>query len=57
MATYTKPKSKKEEGERLRGEGDQVKFIHLRFERGQVVRFRKVRRRYNAPQIARSLDL
>ena len=31
----------KEEKERLRGERDQIKFIDPRFERGQVVRFRK----------------
>ena len=28
---------KKEESERLRGEGDEIKFIDLRFERWQVV--------------------
>ena len=36
---------KKEESERLRGERDKIKFIDLGFERWQVVRFRKVRRR------------
>ena len=42
---YTKPQQrKKEESERLRVERDQVKFIDLRFERWQVVRFRKARR-------------
>ena len=46
MVAYAKTqKRKKEEGERLRGERDQVKFIDLRFERWQVVRFRKARRR------------
>ena len=45
MIAYTKPqKRKKKEGERLRGERDQIKFIDLRFERWQVVRFRKARR-------------
>ena len=45
MVAYTKPQQrKKEESERLRGEGDQIKFIDLRFERWQVVRFRKARR-------------
>ena len=35
---YTKPQQrKKEESIRLRGEGDQIKFIDLRFERWQVV--------------------
>ena len=39
---YTMPQQrKKEESERLRGESDQIKFIHLRFERWQVVGFRK----------------
>ena len=38
-------KRKKEESERLRGEGDWIKFLHLRFERRQVVRFRQPRRR------------
>ena len=34
MATYAKPKQWKEEKiERVRGEGDQTKFIDLRFER------------------------
>ena len=43
---YTKPQlRKKEENKRLRGERDQVKFIDLGFERWQVVRFRKARRR------------
>ena len=39
MMTYTKPRKrrKKEEGERVRGERDQIKFIHLRFEGWQVV--------------------
>ena len=42
MVAYTKPQQrKKEESERLRGEGDRIKFIDLRFERWQVVRFRK----------------
>ena len=43
MMAYTKPQQwKKEESERLRGEGDQIKFIDLRFERWQAVGFRKV---------------
>ena len=34
---YTKPQqSKKEESEKLRGEGDQIKFIDLRFEDGKL---------------------
>ena len=43
MVAYTKPQQrKKEESKRLRVERDQIKFIDLRFERWQVVRFRKV---------------
>ena len=50
MATYTKPQPwNKEESERLRGERNQIKFIDLRFERWQVVRFRKARRRQDFP--------
>ena len=45
---YVKPQQrKKEESEKLRGlrgEKDQINFIDLRFERWQVVRFRKDRR-------------
>ena len=38
MVTYTMPQQrKKEESEQLRGERDKIKFIDLRFERGQVV--------------------
>ena len=34
MVAYTKPqRRKKEESEQLRGERDQIKFIHPRFER------------------------
>ena len=44
MVAYTKPQHRKrEESEQLRGERDQIKFIDLRFERRQVVRFRKAR--------------
>ena len=39
----------KEESDRLRGERDQIKFVDLRFERWQVVRFRKARRRQDVP--------
>ena len=46
MVAYTKPQQrKKEQSEQLRGERDQIKFIYLRFERWQAVRFRKARRR------------
>ena len=38
MATYTKPQQRrKEEGKRLSGKRDQVKFIDLRLEGGQVI--------------------
>ena len=47
---YTKPQhGKKEESEQLRGERDQIKFIDPRFERWQVVGFRKARRRQHIP--------
>ena len=46
MVAYTKPQHrKKEESEQLRGERDKIKFIDLRFQRWQVVRFWKARRR------------
>ena len=54
---YTKPQQrKKEESKKARGERDPIKFIDLRFERWQVVRFRKVTRRQEVPQIACSWD-
>ena len=38
MAIHTKPQQwKTEESKRLRGEGDQIKFIDLGFERWQAV--------------------
>ena len=50
MVAYTKSQQrKKKKKERLRGEGDQVEFIDLRFERWQVVRFRRARRRQDVP--------
>ena len=39
------------ESEKLRGERDQIKFIDRRFERWQVVGFRKGRRRQDVPPI------
>ena len=43
MVAYTKPQQrKKEESKRLRGEGDQIKFIDLRFERWQFVGLSKL---------------
>ena len=45
-----------EKRERLRGKGYKIKFIDLRFERGQVVRLRKGRLRQDVPSIARSWD-
>ena len=57
MVSYTKPRQRmKEESKKLRGERDQIKFIGLRFERWQVVGFRKARRRQEVPQIACSWD-
>ena len=50
MVACTKPQHrKKEESEQLRRERDQIKFIHLRFERWQVVGLRKARRRQDIP--------
>ena len=50
MAAYTKPQQlEKEESKRRRGEGDQIKFIDLGFERWQVARFRKANRRQHVP--------
>ena len=38
MVAYSKSQQrKKKENERLRGERDQIKFIGIRFQRGQVV--------------------
>ena len=46
MVAYPKPQQgKKEEGARLKGEEDQIKFIDHRFERWQILRSRKARRR------------
>ena len=42
MVAYTKPQQrKKEESEKLRGEREQIKFIDLGFESGQVPGFWK----------------
>ena len=50
MVAYAKPQQRKrEESEQLRGESDQIKFIDLRFERWQVVRFWQARRRQDVP--------
>ena len=46
MVAYTKPqKWKKEVSKRLRGEGNDITFINLRFERRKVVGFGRGRRR------------
>ena len=48
--------TKEERGKRkAKRRKDQIKFIDLRFERLQVIRFRKARRRQDVPQIACSL--
>ena len=52
---YKAPTDKKG-NERLRGERDQIKFIDLRFERGQVIRFKKARRRQDVPYTPCSRD-
>ena len=57
MVAYTKSQQwKKGESERLREEGDQIKFIAFRFERWQVVGFGKGGRTQGFPLIARSWD-
>ena len=44
MVAYTRLQQRKEEeSERLRGKRDQIKCVDLRFERWQVVVFRKAR--------------
>ena len=45
MVAYTKPQHRKKEArEKLRGEGEKIEFIDLRFDRWQALRFRKARR-------------
>ena len=57
MVAYTKPQQrKKEESKRLRVDKDQIKFIDLRYERWEFVRFSKARRRPDVPCIACSMD-
>ena len=52
MVAYTKPQQRnEEESERLREERDRIKFVDLRFERWQVVRFRKPRGRQDENQL------
>ena len=41
---YKAPTKDERRKQRVRAERDQIKFIDLKFERWQVVRFRKVRR-------------
>ena len=49
MVAHTKPKKKEKRNKRKAKRGDKIKFIDLRFERCQVVRFRKARRRQDVP--------
>ena len=50
MVAYTMPQQRrKEESEKLRGERDKIEFVDVRFERWQVVRFRKARGRQDVP--------
>ena len=46
---YIDPTKEEEERGRLKGKRDQIKFIDFRFERWQVARFRKGRRRQDVP--------
>ena len=56
MVAYAKlQKGRKKKAKGLE-ERDQIKFIDLRFERWQVIRFRTARRRQHLPQIACSWD-
>ena len=53
MVAYTRPQQRKKEeceSKRLRGEIDQLKFIALRFEGWQKVRFRKAGRKQDVSQ-------
>ena len=43
------PTKEDKDSERLRGERDQIKFSDLRFKIGQVVGFRKGRKRQDVP--------
>ena len=50
MVAYAKLQHwKEEEREKLRGEGDQIKFIDLRFLKWQVVGLRQAIRRQEVP--------
>ena len=40
---YAKPQQRKKEGDRQAEERDRIKLIDIRFERGQVMDFRKGR--------------
>ena len=42
---FTEPQHRNKGGDRLTGGGDKVKFIALRFERGQIVGFGKARKK------------
>ena len=56
MAVYTKPQQrKKEESEKPRRERDEIKFIHHRLERWQVVRFKKARSSINCIFLGRMM--
>ena len=50
MVAYRKPQEReKEESKWLRGERGQIRFIVLRFERWQAIRFRKARSKQDVP--------
>ena len=50
MMVYAKPQQwKKEESERLRGEGDEIRIVYLRFGMWRVVGFGKGKRRQGVP--------
>ena len=53
---YIKPQQRGKKQKAERRERDQIKFIHLRCGRWQVVKLRKARRRQEVPLIACSRD-
>ena len=54
---YKAPTQEERRKRKAKGrEGDDIKFIDLRFERWQVVAFRKARKRQDVPSVACSRD-
>ena len=55
MLAYCKTPTKEDSG-RLRGDGDEIKFINFRLRREQVARFKRRRRRSDIPLMVNSID-